>query len=76
MKQGLRHELPNCVTHMLRSYIPSTDGIYKGYTTYASRIRTRARAVTIDDVKDENHHWRMFDGNWALFTNDGAFVRY
>ena len=56
MRKGLRHELPNCVTHMLRSYIPSTDGIYKGYTTYNSKYCSKARAVTIDDVLDKNHH--------------------
>ena len=61
---------------MLRSYIPSTDGIYKGYTTYNSKYCSKARAVTIDDVLDKNHHWKMQDRKWALFRNDGTFIRH
>ena len=55
---------------MIHSYILSTNGIYKGYTAYSSQFTSRARAVMIDDIVDENHHWKMHEGN------DGTFIRY
>lgn len=76
MKKGLRHELPTCITHMLRSYIPSTDGLYKGYTTVASMTENKARALTIDDIIDDNHYWMKTKGKWGLFNSNDVFIRY
>ena len=56
MKKSLCYQLPKYAIHLLCSYIPSTDSLYKGYTTVDQADNTTSKTITIYNVEDNGNY--------------------